>query len=49
MPVKGITIAGNFYKMLDSIKTLGDDLKYTSSKSFFAPEIRFENLYVAGL
>lgn len=49
MPVKGITVAGNFYKMLNSIKTLGNRLDSTTNKGFFAPEIRFEDLYVAGL
>lgn len=49
MPVKGITVAGNFYKMLDSIKTIGNKLDSTTNKGFFAPDIRFEGLYVAGL
>lgn len=47
-PVKGITVAGNFYKMLNSIKNLGSELEAVNTKSFFAPKMRFTDLYVAG-
>lgn len=47
-PVKGITVAGNFYKMLNSINMIGDKLQFVNTRSFFAPELRFGDLYVAG-
>lgn len=46
--VKGITIAGNFNKLLTSIKCLGEDLKHNQSKGLFAPLIKFSDLAVAG-
>lgn len=47
-PVKGITVAGNFYDMLNSIATIGTDLKHDKNKSLFLPDIRFKNLSIAG-
>lgn len=46
--VNGITVAGNFYKMLEEIAGLGDSIKQSSGRDFFAPDIRFASLSVAG-
>ena len=47
-PVKEITIAGNFNKMLNGNLRMGTTLIPNSSMSFFAPKIRFSDLYIAG-
>ena len=47
-PVKDITVAGNFYDALQAIECIGNDIKANSSRSFFAPTIRFSSLSVAG-
>jgi PmbA protein len=47
-PVRGITVAGNFYKMLGEISAIGDTVHADHGKSFFAPLIRFADLSVAG-
>lgn len=47
-PVRGITVAGNFYKMLNEIDAVGNTLIPTYSKQFFAPMIRFARLNIAG-
>ena len=47
-PVRGITVAGNFYKMLGEIEAIGDTRHADHGKSFFAPLIRFGGLSVAG-
>ncbi|MBC75665.1 MAG: hypothetical protein CME64_06585 [Halobacteriovoraceae bacterium] len=46
--VNGVTVAGNFYKMLQNINALGDVTLASSGRSFFAPMIRFEALTIAG-
>lgn len=46
-PVKGITISGNFYQLLQELQ-LGDTLFSDSSQTFFSPTIRFKNLSVGG-
>jgi len=46
--VRGITVAGNFYKMLQEIEAIGDTIHSDHSHSFFAPLIRFDKLSVAG-
>jgi PmbA protein len=46
--VKGITIAGNFNKLLCGILKIGDELKQNNSRSFFSPLIRFGHLAIAG-
>lgn len=46
--VNGITVAGNFYKMLNEIDGLSDEIESNSSTTFFAPTIRFSQLTVAG-
>lgn len=47
-PVKGITIAGNFNRLLSGISRMGTELKHNDSRSTFAPLIRFSDLSVAG-
>ena len=47
-PVRGVTISGNFHKMLLEIGQIGDTIHATSDKSFFAPALRFENMSIAG-
>lgn len=47
-PVRGITVAGNFYRMLKEIAAIGDTVHADQPKSFFAPLIRFDGLRVAG-
>ena len=46
--VNGVTVAGNFYKMLNNINSLGNEILASSGRSFFAPLVRFEALTVAG-
>lgn len=47
-PVKGITVAGNYHKMLLNIEAIGDTLYNTNDKGLFAPLIRFSNVRIAG-
>lgn len=47
-PVRGITVAGNFYQMIKEIDAVGDTLTHDHGKSFFAPLIRFNKLSIAG-
>ncbi len=46
--VRGITVAGNFYQMLKEIDAVGDALQHDSSRDFYAPQIRFSRLNIAG-
>ncbi|GAL27074.1 TldE protein [Vibrio variabilis] len=47
-PVRGITVAGNFYKMLKEIDAVGDTQLVNDSRSFFAPDVRFARLSIGG-
>jgi PmbA protein len=47
-PVKGITVAGNYHKMLMQIKAIGDMITPNTDNSFFLPTIRFDSVAVAG-
>ena len=47
-PVKGVTVSGNFHKMLASIEQAGSAIHATGDKGFFAPLIKFEKVSVAG-
>ncbi|NLS12154.1 TldD/PmbA family protein [Vibrio sp. SM6] len=47
-PVRGITVAGNFYTMLQEIDGLSDILESNTMRSFFAPKIRFARLSIGG-
>lgn len=47
-PIKGVTVSGNFHKMLKEVKILGDKILPTTQFSFFAPSFRFEKMSIAG-
>lgn len=46
--VKGITLSGNFFDLIRNVSGIGQTLLATTGKGFFAPEIRFSELQVAG-
>ena len=46
--VRGITVAGNFYKMLTEIEAFGHKQEGAENGCFFAPRIRFAPLKIAG-
>ncbi len=46
--VRDVTLAGNFYEMLKQLSMLGNELKSSSGKGLFAPDLRFSGLTVAG-
>lgn len=48
LPVRGVTVSGNFHKMLLDIELIGDSIHATTDKSFFSPTFRFERVSVAG-
>ncbi|MGK4475467.1 TldD/PmbA family protein [Aeromonas molluscorum] len=47
-PVRGITVAGNFYRLLGELEAVGDRLHHDDGKGFYAPLIRFGGLSIAG-
>lgn len=47
-PVRGITVAGNFYQMLQEIEAVGDTQLVNDSQTFFAPDVRFARLSIGG-
>jgi PmbA protein len=47
-PVRGITVAGNFYKMLNQIQCIGDESFWNWQRSALMPSIRFDNLAISG-
>ena len=47
-PVRGITVAGNFYRMLSEIVAISDEVTADHGRMFYAPHIRFNRLNVAG-
>lgn len=47
-PVRGITVAGNFYKMLKEVEAVGRCQLINDSHTFFAPDIRFARLSIGG-
>lgn len=47
-PVRGITVAGNFYRLLRELEAVGNRLHHNDGKGFYAPLIRFGGLNVAG-
>ncbi|GAL33560.1 TldE protein [Vibrio maritimus] len=47
-PVRGITVAGNFYKMLQEVDAVGDNQLTNDSRTFFAPNVRFARLSIGG-
>jgi PmbA protein len=46
--VRGITVAGNFYTMLNDIAAIGDTQHWNWSKSVLMPAIRFNALAISG-
>jgi PmbA protein len=46
--VRNITISGNFYELLMDLGPMGTTLKASSDATFFAPEIRFQNISIGG-
>ena len=46
-PVEQITVAGNFYKLLESVEEIADDL-YFGSNGMGAPSVLVRNLDIAG-
>ncbi len=47
-PVKGVTVSGNFHKMLLDLKLIGNTIHSTHDKDFFTPYVRFEAMSIAG-
>ncbi|MDG1234472.1 MAG: TldD/PmbA family protein [Pseudomonadales bacterium] len=47
-PVRGITVAGNFYDMLNKIALIGDKQFWNWEKSALMPHIRFADMAVSG-
>ena len=47
-PVRGITVAGNFYRLLGELEAVGNVLHHDDGKGFYAPLIRFGGLSIAG-
>ena len=47
-PVRGITVAGNFYRLLGELEAVANVLHHDDGKSFYAPLIRFGGLSIAG-
>ncbi len=48
-PIKGVTVSGNFHKMLLDLKMIGDTIQATTDKMFFAPLLRFEKMSIGGV
>lgn len=46
--VKDVTISGNFFELLNKVAAVGETLHANSSRTFFAPYIRFEGISLAG-
>jgi PmbA protein len=47
-PVRGVTVAANFYKLLNQIQCIGDTLHWNWERSSVMPSIRFAELAVSG-
>jgi PmbA protein len=45
-PVKGLTVAGNAFEMLNSIDMVGNDLDL--NRSFTAPTFRIKSIQIGG-
>ena len=46
--VRGITVAGNFYEMLNKISMIGDEQYWDEGRSALMPGIRFSDLAISG-
>lgn len=47
-PVRGVTVSGNFYLMLNEVEALGKNLHMNDSHCFYSPDIRFSRLQISG-
>ena len=47
-PVRGVTVAANFYDMLNKIALIGDKQFWNWEKSALMPHLRFTNLAISG-
>ncbi|MBV1878507.1 MAG: TldD/PmbA family protein [Pseudomonadales bacterium] len=47
-PVRGITVAGNFYEMLKEIACIGDKQTWNWQRTALMPSIRFSDLAISG-
>ena len=47
-PIKGFTVSGNFYSMMNNISAFGDITHSDSGKTFFSPLIKFNSLHLSG-
>ena len=47
-PIKGFTVSGNFYTMLNRIDAFGDVQHASTGASFFSPKIKFKDLHLSG-
>ena len=47
-PVRGITVAGNFYQMLKNINVIGRDQHWNSERSALMPAVRFAEVAISG-
>ena len=47
-PVRQITVAGNFFEMLEQIRTIGNELYWNWSRSCLMPHIRFADVAISG-
>lgn len=48
-PIKGFTISGNFYAMLNNIDSFGDVQHASTGRSFFSPKVKFSGLHISGV
>jgi len=47
-PVRGITVAGNFYEMLGKVSLIGKDQYWNWEKSARMPHVRFADIAISG-
>lgn len=47
-PVRGVTVAGNFYEMLKKISKIGDTQRWDWEKGTLSPSIRFADVAISG-
>lgn len=47
-PIKGITVAGNYHRLLMNIRSIGNELVNSNDRGFFTPLIRFADVKIAG-
>lgn len=47
--VRGVTVAGNFFDMINAVAAVEDSIRWNDSKSALMPSVRFEALSVSGL